>query len=202
WTANCFWDFQSLLPDSKDCKPLGLILYADTTLLSSFGTEKAHPVILCCANLLSEICNSDGIGGGIVVGWLPMLESKEMSRNKPELANFKGLAWHECFWVLLQNIRQPLLHGKYVECGDDIQCDLFPFIVIVCFDYEEQSVMALIQGYLGHYPCPICLVYTNNQGNIIKAIQELWQYCDVKKNQRACQSLLACKKSSGDGRSR
>ncbi|KAF9039133.1 hypothetical protein BJ165DRAFT_1531244 [Panaeolus papilionaceus] len=193
WTADRFWDFQSLLPDSAEAKPLGLILYADTTLLSSFGTEKGHPVILHCANLPSEIRNSDGIGGGIVVGWLPMLESIETSRNKPELANFKRLAWHECFRVLLQKLRQPSQHGKYVQCGDEIQRQLFPFIVILCSDYEEQAVMALIRGHLGHYPCPVCLVHTDSQGDIVKG---QWPYRDVEKTKELVKAYRQAKSST------
>jgi hypothetical protein len=41
--------------------------------LSSFGTQKGYPVIARCANLPSEIRNGKGIGGGIVVGWLPIV---------------------------------------------------------------------------------------------------------------------------------
>jgi Plavaka transposase len=52
---------------------LCFILYADKTKLSSFGTAKAYPVVARCANLPTEIRNGNGIGGGRVVGWLPIV---------------------------------------------------------------------------------------------------------------------------------
>jgi len=52
---------------------LCLELYADKTKLSSFGTEKGYPVMARIANLPVKIRNGEGIGGGRVVGWLPMV---------------------------------------------------------------------------------------------------------------------------------
>lgn len=54
-------------------KPLAFILYADKTKLSTFGTMKGYPVIARLANLPTEIRNGEGIGGGYVVGWLPVV---------------------------------------------------------------------------------------------------------------------------------
>ena len=50
-----------------------LILYADKTKLSSFGTEKGYPVVGRIAGLPHDIRNSNGFGGGRVVGWLPIV---------------------------------------------------------------------------------------------------------------------------------
>ncbi|KAH9012529.1 hypothetical protein EDB85DRAFT_1900278 [Lactarius pseudohatsudake] len=61
WTADSFWNFQSGIP--KCARPLCFILYADKSKLSSFGSEKAYPVIARCANLPTEIRNrSSGVG--------------------------------------------------------------------------------------------------------------------------------------------
>jgi len=54
-------------------KPLGIILYADKSKLSSFGTQMGYPVIAWCANLPIEIQNGKGLGGGRVVEWLPIV---------------------------------------------------------------------------------------------------------------------------------
>lgn len=56
-----------------DGKPFCIILYADKAQLSSFGTEKGYPVIAWCANLPIHICHGKGLGGGRVVGWLPIV---------------------------------------------------------------------------------------------------------------------------------
>ena len=63
---------QSELPDPEG-KPLGFILYADQTKLSSFGSQKGYPIVARCANLPSEIRNGKGLGGGRVVGLLPIV---------------------------------------------------------------------------------------------------------------------------------
>jgi len=62
---------QSQLPPGA--KPLAFILYADKSKLSSFGTAKAYPIVARIANLPVEIRNSTGLGGGRVVGWLPIV---------------------------------------------------------------------------------------------------------------------------------
>jgi hypothetical protein len=54
-------------------KPFAFILYADKAKLSSFGRQKAYPVIARCANLPVGIRNGEGFGGGHLVGWLPIV---------------------------------------------------------------------------------------------------------------------------------
>jgi hypothetical protein len=62
---------QSGLPPGG--KPLCFILYADKTKLSSFGKDMGYPVYARIGNLDVEIRNSNGIGGGELVGWLPIV---------------------------------------------------------------------------------------------------------------------------------
>jgi hypothetical protein len=57
-----------------------MLLYADKTRLSSFGTAKAHPVIVRCANLPIELRNGEEIDGGRVVGWLPIVRAHSDSQ--------------------------------------------------------------------------------------------------------------------------
>ena len=73
WTANDWWELQSDLPSKA--QPICFILYADKTRLSSFGTAKAYPVVARSANLPVHIRNGNRIGGGEVVGWLPIVSS-------------------------------------------------------------------------------------------------------------------------------
>jgi hypothetical protein len=69
-TKPCSLLWSRLLLDGK---PFGLILYADKTKLSSFSTAQGYPVVMRCSNLPGNIRNGDGIGGGRVVGWLPIV---------------------------------------------------------------------------------------------------------------------------------
>ncbi|THH10264.1 hypothetical protein EW146_g8426 [Bondarzewia mesenterica] len=72
WMANKFWEIQSKLPSGA--KPFCFILYADKIKLSSFGGQKGYPIIARCRNLPVDIQNNDGIGGGHIVGWLPVFK--------------------------------------------------------------------------------------------------------------------------------
>jgi len=56
-----------------DGKLLAIILYADKTKLSSFGTAMGYPVIARIGNLPVDIQNGKGLGGGELVGWLPLV---------------------------------------------------------------------------------------------------------------------------------
>ncbi|KAF9219660.1 hypothetical protein BS17DRAFT_716720 [Gyrodon lividus] len=75
WTTDHWWNIQSALPDNG--VPFAFILYADKSHLSSSGKVKAYPVVARCGNLPVEIRNGDGIGGGQVVGWLPIARYHE-----------------------------------------------------------------------------------------------------------------------------
>jgi hypothetical protein len=63
--------FQSTLPEHA--KMVCLELYADKSMLSSFGTAKGYPVMARILNLPTKIRNGEGFGGGRVVGWLPLV---------------------------------------------------------------------------------------------------------------------------------
>jgi hypothetical protein len=56
-------------------KPIAIILYSDKTKLSSFGTEMGYPIVARLGNLPVEIRNGKGasVGGGCIVGWLPIV---------------------------------------------------------------------------------------------------------------------------------
>ena len=64
---------QSKLP--PNAKPLFVIVYADKSRLSSFGTAKGYPVIARLANLPDHFRNGEDVGGGQIVGWLTIVSS-------------------------------------------------------------------------------------------------------------------------------
>ncbi|KAK7438754.1 hypothetical protein VKT23_017884 [Stygiomarasmius scandens] len=156
WTANSWWRIQSDLP--MDSKPFFIILYADKNKLSTFGTQKGYPVIARCANLPSHIRNGTGVGGGRVVGWLPVVEGNSADSGKTSFANFKSAVWHKSFEKILDSLIPHSKTGCSVLCGDNTSRHLFPIPYILSADYEEQCVMALIRGFGGLCPCPKCLI--------------------------------------------
>ncbi|KAI6140728.1 hypothetical protein BKA82DRAFT_4331818 [Pisolithus tinctorius] len=162
WTGDYWWDIQSSLPDIKNAMLFGLILYADKSNLSSFGTAKSYPVVVCCANLLVEIRNSNVIGGGTVVGWLPIVNDvPEDAEEEGKLGytTLKCVIWHESFKKLLLEIEQYSKTGYvHTSSHDNITRWLSLSLMMLSADFEEISMMALTRGRGGKHPCPVCLV--------------------------------------------
>ena len=149
-------DEKSGLP--PEARPLVLCVYADKSKLSSFGTKKGYPVIARCANLPVEIQNGKGLGGGRGVGWLPVVccniyccfPSSSLSDNtfeieedaaesrKPNYVNFKCVVWHKSFYELLASIRELSKVGYNIQCADGVIRHIFPAILMLSADYEEQ----------------------------------------------------------------
>lgn len=139
---------------------MAFILYADKTMLSTFGAEKGYPVYAKLANLPSEMRNGTGLGGGRVVGWLPVvslgaaaaasaqslgidgLQVKDDAKYSGDSGwvDYKRVVWHDCFKVLLSSLSEYSRTGCYVRCGDGVVRRFFPCILILSADYEEQYV--------------------------------------------------------------
>ncbi|KAG1813073.1 hypothetical protein DFJ58DRAFT_850692, partial [Suillus subalutaceus] len=108
WTANTFWNSQSSLPKDKG-KPFTFIIYADKAKLSSFGRQKAYPVIVRCANLPVGIRNGEGFGGGRLVK-----EDRQYSGTQ-SFVNFKNVVWHKSFKCLLKSLAPLSKTADYEE---------------------------------------------------------------------------------------
>ena len=61
-----------------------------------------------------------------------------MEKGKKAYVDFKTVVWHESFRKLLESIRDHSKLGFWFKCGDDIIRRLFPLILILSADYEEQ----------------------------------------------------------------
>ncbi|KAL4065043.1 hypothetical protein V8B97DRAFT_2025824 [Scleroderma yunnanense] len=156
WTANKFWNVQSKIP--SDGKTLVFILYTDKAKLSSFRQQKGYPVVACLANLPTWIQNGEGIGGGHMAGWLPIVKEEKRCNGKLWFVNFKNVVWHESTKKLFVMIAVHSKTGCWVKCWDNINRHFFPLILILSVDYKEQAIMALICGTMSNFPCPKCLI--------------------------------------------
>ncbi|KAG1769124.1 hypothetical protein EV702DRAFT_1181845 [Suillus placidus] len=139
WTADRWWNVQSSLPENG--VPFAFILYADKTHLSSAGTVKAYPVFARCGNLPVHIRNTDGLGGGRMVGWLPIVPEDSEEDGKLTYVNLKRVVWHEGFLKLLETIILYAKTGYAHLCYDGIVRWLYAFILLLSADYEEQYVL-------------------------------------------------------------
>ncbi|KAK0432743.1 uncharacterized protein EV420DRAFT_1655271 [Desarmillaria tabescens] len=145
WTAQAFWDLQMALPEGG--KPLYIILYADKTRLSSFGTAQGYPVVARCGNLPVHIRNGKGVGGGCVVGWLPVIKEDPKHTGKKYYVDFKRRVWHTVMKYVLETMVDPSRFGAWIHLSlakRDLQ--LFPQFPILSCDYEEAAMMVLIRG--------------------------------------------------------
>ncbi|KAG1867364.1 hypothetical protein F4604DRAFT_1881653 [Suillus subluteus] len=165
WTADAFWECQSQMP--PDAKPLAFILYADKAKLSSFGREKGYPVIAHLANLPIAIRNGNGVGGGRVVGWLPLIKDDPKHRGTPRFANFRAAVWHMAFKKVLASIVPPSTSGRWANCWDNIARLFYMLVLILSADYEEQAIMSLTRGVMSNFPCPICLIPEDKLSSIM-----------------------------------
>jgi len=108
-----------------------------------------------CANLPVNIRNGDKVGGGQVVGWLPIvsqhciLDLRQLLNHykvdedaneagKTGFVNFKRVVWHESFYRLLDSVSAYSKTGFSTECADTIMRHLYPLVLILSADYEEQ----------------------------------------------------------------
>ncbi|KAG2140569.1 hypothetical protein DEU56DRAFT_870910 [Suillus clintonianus] len=162
WTGDQWWEIQSRLPPDLNAAPFCFILYADKTRLSSHGTVKGYPVMVRCANLPIDIRNGEGIGGGRVV------PEDASETGKLGYTTLKRVVWHDSFLKLLVNLDRYSKTGYSYLCYDKITRWLFPAILILSGDYEEQCMMSLIRGLQCKCPCPVCLVPLDELHNLSK----------------------------------
>ncbi|PBK81619.1 hypothetical protein ARMGADRAFT_1039202 [Armillaria gallica] len=143
-TSNIFWEVQSALP--VDGKPICYVIYADKTHLSSFETVQGYPVIVRLGNLPAHIHNRQGVGGGRVIGWLPIVADEPKHHSKSYYADFKRAIWHNTFEIILSSIKDKSKPGAWMQPpgSDAAPWHIFPTIMILSADYEEQCIMSLI----------------------------------------------------------
>ncbi|KAL1938432.1 hypothetical protein VTO73DRAFT_11672 [Trametes versicolor] len=157
-TADAWWNLESAIP--ADGSPLCFEVYADKTRLSSFGTQKGYPIMARVANLPAEIRNGTGFGGTEVVGFLPIVES-EAEEGKKGFTNFKRAIWHDSFKILVHTVSQHAKTGYKFQCGDDIERILYPVIIILVADYEEQCDLIPRWRDLNHFSEVCAVTFTD-----------------------------------------
>lgn len=66
------------------------------------------------------------------------IEDDAKNKGSPNWVNFKRVIWHASFYKLLESIEHLSKVGYWVECGDGVKRHIFPLILILAADYEEQ----------------------------------------------------------------
>ena len=70
-----------------------------------------------------------------------MLIQVDEDNRKPGWANFKQAVWHKAFHKILESIKEYSKTGCWVVCGDGVERRIFPLILMLAADYEEQFVV-------------------------------------------------------------
>jgi len=69
---------------------------------------------------------------------LTQIEEEASESGKPGYVNFKRVVWHKAFYEVLATIHELSKTGQHVGCGDGVNRHIFPAILILSADYEEQ----------------------------------------------------------------
>jgi hypothetical protein len=68
---------------------------------------------------------------------IQIVEDQEHAKKK-NYVDFKNAVWHTSFYQLLASVAKHSNTGYWFECGDGIRRHLWPLILILSADYEEQ----------------------------------------------------------------
>ena len=66
------------------------------------------------------------------------MEEDAAESGKSNYVNLKRVVWHKSFYELLGSIRELSKVGYCIECADEVTRRIFPAILILSADYEEQ----------------------------------------------------------------
>ncbi|KAG2117676.1 hypothetical protein BD769DRAFT_1629737 [Suillus cothurnatus] len=170
-------------------------MYANKTRLSSHGTIKGYPVVVHCANLPVGIRNGEGIGSGRVIGLLCIVSEDASEEGKKSFTNLKCVVWHESFVKFLELVVQYSKTGYSYKCFDQVLHWLFPILLILSADYEEQCMMSLIHGHHSKCPCPVCIVPLDELHDLsksfrLRSMQDAMAALDVYEESKACSEEL------------
>lgn len=66
------------------------------------------------------------------------IEDAQANKQRPNWVNFKQVIWHKSFYKLLKSIEAYAVTGCWVKCGDEVERNIYPLILILAADFEEQ----------------------------------------------------------------
>ena len=72
------------------------------------------------------------------------LEEEAEESGKKGYVDFKRVVWHDSFKELLASIHAVSKTGTHIKCADGIIRHLYPVILILSADYEEQYGLLFI----------------------------------------------------------
>ncbi|KJA12958.1 hypothetical protein HYPSUDRAFT_73169 [Hypholoma sublateritium FD-334 SS-4] len=163
-TGDAWWNIDSSLPDSKGGFPhchIPLHFWLDKGMVTR--RVKKFPMVLRPAWLPRQVRNASGNGGGLLLGYMPIIEdpSDPSARSAAEtlqFAQFKREVYQKVLKQVFRTLKRRSWYGEAHRCADGEYRILYPGILIESQDGEEASYFCACRAALANYPCPKCLV--------------------------------------------
>jgi hypothetical protein len=136
-------------------------------------------MVLRPAWLPRRIRNASGNGGGVLVGYMPMVSlsltithsktkhtqivdpsdpSTRSSAETEEFAHFKRDIYQKVLTIVFRSLRHRSHSGDAHRCADGINRIFYPGILIESQDAEEAAYFCGCRAARAIHPCPKCLV--------------------------------------------
>ncbi|PPQ87069.1 hypothetical protein CVT25_000049 [Psilocybe cyanescens] len=172
-TAETWWNVDSELPE-PDPYPhcyVPLHFWLDKGMVTRH--VKKYPMVIRAAWLPRNIRNASGNGGGLLVGYMPIVpdpgDRDERTANESlEFAHFKRVVYQKVASRVFSSLRRRSHSGEARQCGDAVNRVLHPGILIESHDGEEANIFCACRASgRANYPCPKCLVHKDQLNNII-----------------------------------
>ncbi|THH03596.1 hypothetical protein EW145_g6149 [Phellinidium pouzarii] len=154
WTADWWWDKQSMLPEGATIVPV--IIASDETQLSTFSGDKtAWPVYLTIGNIAKNIRLKPSTHATVILGYLPKVKFQCFEGGSDDEA--RSRIWnffHHCMRVLLVPLIEAGENGIEMLCVDGFSRIVFPILAAYVADYPEQCLVTCCKSFR----CPKCVV--------------------------------------------
>ncbi|KAI0266604.1 hypothetical protein BGY98DRAFT_1102511 [Russula aff. rugulosa BPL654] len=133
---------------------------------------KKYPMLLRPAWLPRQIRNASGNGGGVLLGYMPIVEdpsdpSSRSATEKEEFAHFKREVYQKILKKVFRSLKRPSQNGEAHRCGDGLNRVLYPGILIESQDAEEAAYFCGCRAASANHPCPKCLVAHSDLHDIL-----------------------------------
>lgn len=174
WTADAWASVDDEFTPLMQTSPLlphcyaPVLVWLDKTGVSE--SVKLHPILARALFLPEIIRNASGNGGGILLGWMPIIEDPDDPENTGAGDDNFGIFKRTVYQLVLGHIFEPLRRksrdGFAMHISDGTQRIMFPGILIASLDAEEAAVFCACKAHNANVPCPKCLVTKDELSNI------------------------------------
>ena len=131
-----------------------LIIYADSTNISTFKNRSFHPIIGRLGIVPASVRNSIKVGSGTLLGYIPKVKyfknsvalthglikihTPSQERKNKEFIDFKREVYHAIFSAIFLELRATSNIGEAIICGDGVERVIYPGVYMLSSDFEEQ----------------------------------------------------------------